>query len=92
MVQACHIKKAEEQRHKAEYWESKANEITLAMPESLEFYRHKLEKAKERHAGLKNGTIEREHSYSLTYATKDVKELTQKLEIAEKLWGEQEVL
>ena len=30
-----HIKKAEEQRHKAEYWESKANEITLAMPESL---------------------------------------------------------
>ena len=62
------------------------------MPESLEFYRYKLEKAKERHAGLKNGTIEREHSYSLTYATKDVKELTQKLEIAEKLWGEQEVL
>jgi hypothetical protein len=79
--------KAEEQRRKAEYWESKAKDITLAMPQSLEYFQYKLEKAIEYHAGLKNGTIEKSHSYSLTYANKDVKELKQKVEIAKLLWG-----
>lgn len=79
--------KAEEQRRKAEYWESKAKDITLAMPQSLEYFQFKLEKAIEYHAGLKNGTIEKSHSYSLTYANKDVKELKQKVEIAKLLWG-----
>lgn len=41
--------------------------MTTAMPESLEHFSYKLEQAKEYHAGLKNGTIEREHAYSLTY-------------------------
>ena len=79
--------KAEEQKRKAEYWENKAKDITLAMPDSLEYFEHKLEKAIECHAGLKNGTIEKEHSYSLTYANKDVKELRRKVEIAKLLWS-----
>lgn len=80
-------RKAEAAAHKAEYWERKANEINLSMPESIEFYEYKLEKAKEYQKGLKDGTIKKEHSYSLPYATKEVKELTQKYEIAKVLWG-----
>ena len=78
---------ADEKARKAEYWETKAEEINLSMPESLEYFTAQLEKAKARQQGLKNGTIKREHSYSLTYATKAVKELTAKLEIAQKLWA-----
>ena len=52
------------------YWEEKANTINLSMPESIDFYEHKLEKAKEYHEGLKSGKYPREHSYSLTYAKK----------------------
>lgn len=79
--------KAEEAARKAEYWENKAEEITLAMPESLEYFQAKLEKAIAYHTGLKNGTIERTHSYSLTYANKEVKELRKNVEIAKLLWG-----
>lgn len=79
--------KAEAAASKAEYWESKANEITLAMPESLKYFKERLEKATAYHQGLKDGTIERGHSYSLTYAKKDVNELKKKVEIAELLWG-----
>lgn len=82
------LSKAEEAERKAEYWKNKANEITLAMPESLEYFKAQLDKAKDYHEGLKNGTIERTHSYSLTYAKKDVNELKKKVEIAELLWGE----
>ena len=56
------------------------------MPESLEYFLHKLEKAIAYHSGLKDGSIVREHSYSLTYASKEVKELEKKVEIAKKLW------
>lgn len=79
--------KAEEAEHKAEYWENKAEEITLAMPESLEYFEEQLEKVVAYHQGLKDGTIERGHSYSLTYAKKDVNELKKKVEIAKLLWG-----
>lgn len=78
---------ADERARKAEYWEAKAEEINLSMPESLEYFVAQLEKAKARQKGLKDGTIKREHSYSLTYATKAVKELTEKVEIARKLWA-----
>ncbi len=78
--------KAEGYENRATYWESRANIINLSMPESLEFYEFELEKAKAKHEGLKNGTVERGHSYSLTYAKKEVKELEKKLEIAKKLW------
>jgi hypothetical protein len=79
-------KKANEQLERAKYWELKANEINLSMPESLEFYEFQLEKAKSKHEGLKNGTIPKQHSFSLTYAKKEVNEITKKLEIAKKLW------
>lgn len=82
--------KAEAAKSKAEYWENKANEITLAMPESLEYFEEKLEKAIAYHKGLKDGTIKKWHSYSLPYAKKEVNELKKKVEIAKLLWGEKE--
>lgn len=81
---------AKEAERKAEYWENKANEITLAMPESLEYFSNQLEKAIAYHEGLKNGTIVRDHSYSLAYANKEVRELKKKVEIATLLWGNKE--
>ena len=72
---------------KAEYWEAKANEITLAMPGSLEYFRDKLEQAIDLHKGLKNGTVAREHAYSLAYAANAVKDLKKKVEIALLLWS-----
>lgn len=83
--------KAKVSASKAEYWASKAEEITLAMPESLEYFTEKLEKATAYHKGLKDGTIKRTHSYSLTYAKKEVNELKKKVEIAELLWGERKL-
>jgi hypothetical protein len=80
-------KLAEERQSKAEYWESRTNKIDLSMPESIEYFEHKLTKAKERHEGLKNGTIQREHSFSLTYANKEVKDLEDKVKTAKKLWN-----
>lgn len=79
--------KAHEQDRKAKYWEQKASEITLAMPESLEYFKHELEKAEEYHKKLKDNPSLRTHSYSLTYAKKAVNEFKKKVEIAEKLWG-----
>ena len=78
--------KAEEYQSKAEYWKSKENTINLSMPESIEFFEYKLEEAKEHHKGLKDGSIKREHSFSLTYAKKAVNELEKKLKTAKKLW------
>lgn len=80
--------KAANYSSRAAYWESKADTINLSMPESLEYFEHKLEKAKARQEGLKNGTIKREHSYSLPYATKEVKEIEDKIKIAKKLWAD----
>jgi len=80
--------KSKEAERKAEYWENKADEITLAMPESIEYFSYKLEKATALHQGLKDGSLEREHSHSLTYANKEVKELSKKVEIANLLWGD----
>ena len=80
--------KAEEHRDKAAYWAAKAEEITLDMPESLEYFKQQLEIAEEYHQGVKSGKYPREHAYTLTYAKKRVNELKQKVEIATKLWGE----
>ena len=79
--------KAKEAESKAEYWSSKADEVTLAMPESLQYFKDRLEKAIEYHSKLKNGEIERTHSYELSYASKSIRELKKNVEIAEKLWG-----
>ena len=80
-------KQANEYEERAQYWESRANVINLSMPESLEYYEFMLEKAKTKHEGLKAGTIPREHSFSLTYAKKEVNEIENKLKIARKLWA-----
>jgi hypothetical protein len=79
-------KKSEEYESRVAYWAKRANTINLSMPESLEFYEFELEKAKARHEGLKNGTIERGHSFSLTYAKKEVNEIEKKLKLAKRLW------
>lgn len=80
-------KKAEEQERKARYWARKAEEITLAMPESLEYFKYELEKAERHHKDMKANPEKRTHSYSLTYAKKAVNELKKQVEIAERLWG-----
>lgn len=82
--------KAVEHERVAEYWEKKAEVINLSMPESIDYYEHKLEKAKEYHEGLKPGKYPREHSYSLTYAKKAVNEMQKNYDTAKRLWGEQE--
>jgi len=80
-------KKSESYESRAEYWAHKASIINLSMPESLGFYEFELEKAKAKHEGLKNGTIKREHSFSLTYAKKEVNELGSKVKLAKRLWS-----
>lgn len=79
--------RAEEYQRRAEYWESKANDINLSMPESIEYFEFKLEEAKKKHQYLKENPDKRRHSYSLTYAKKEVNEITKKHQIAIKLWG-----
>ena len=82
-------KKAAQYESKAEFWERKSTVINLSMPESIEYFEYKLQKAKEVHEGLKNGTIPRAHSFSLTYAKKEVNDLEGKLKMAVKLWGDE---
>ena len=79
--------KAQSYESRIEYWESRASKIDLSMPESLEFFAFKLEEAKSKHQGIKNGTIPKQHSMSLQYASKAVKEAEKNLKIAQKLWG-----
>jgi hypothetical protein len=78
--------KAESYESKISYWEHKANDINLSMPESIEYYEYKFEEVKMKHEDLKNGVVERSHSFSLTYAKKELNEATKKLELAKRLW------
>lgn len=80
--------KADGHESKAEYWAKRANDINLSMPESIEYYEHQLEKAKEYHEGLKSGKYECSHGYSLSYAKKDLNEIQKKYDLAIKLWGD----
>lgn len=79
---------AKEYAERAEYWKAKADTINLSMPESLEYFEFELEKAEKKHADLKSGAVKPSHSYSMTYAKKEVNEVRKKLEIAKVLWGE----
>ncbi len=81
--------KAEAHESKAAYWERMADKIDLSMPESIEFYQHKLEVAKEYHEGVKSGKYPREQAYTLTYAKNAVNEAQKNLNLAIKLWGEE---
>jgi len=78
--------KAKKYEDRAEYWERQSKVINLSMPESLEYYEFELENAKAKHEGLKNGTIERGHSFSLTYAKNKVNEIEKNIKIARLLW------
>ena len=81
------LDKAESYRSRTAYWESMENKIDLSMPESLEFFEIQLEEAKEYHQFLKDNTSKRPHEMALSYASKKVKELKSKYEIAVKLWS-----
>lgn len=78
--------KAEAHESKAKYWEKRANTINLSMPESVEYYEYKLEVAKEYHEGVKSGKYPRSHSYTLTYAKKEVNEMQKNYDLAKRLW------
>lgn len=80
--------KAEAHESKSEYWAKRANVINLSMPESIDYYEYKLEVAKEYHAGVKSGKYPREHSFTLSYAKKDVNEAQKNYDLAVKLWGD----
>lgn len=80
--------KAEAHESKAEYWAKRADTINLSMPESIDFYKHRLEVAKEYHEGVKSGKYPRSHAYTLTYAKKDVNEIQKNYDLAVRLWGE----
>jgi len=82
--------KAQNYEQRAKYWEAQADKINLSMPESLEMYEYQLHKAKEIHAFYKTNPDKREHSFSLTYANKAVKQAQKNLELAVKLWGSEE--
>lgn len=84
-VEFSKIAKGYESR--AEYWESRANDINLSLPESVDYFQFRLDQAKQRHELLKAKPELRGHSYSLTYAKKEVNELEAKVKTAEKLWG-----
>jgi hypothetical protein len=81
------LDKAEKHAYKAKQWEKRVGDINLSMPESVEYFKEKYEKAKEYHEGLKSGKYPREHSYSLTYAKKKVNEMKKNYETSIILWG-----
>lgn len=79
--------KAREHERKAESWERRQKDINLSIPESLEYYKEKLEQAIEYHQGLKSGKYPKEHAYSMAYANKAVKDLKKQVELATILWA-----
>ena len=68
-------------------WANHTEDINLSMPESVEYFRDKLEKATAYHQAMKDVKIERSHSYSLTYAKKAVNEAQKNYDLAVKLWA-----
>lgn len=79
--------KAAEYEDRAEYWEKQSNVINLSMPESLEYYEYKLLEAQKHHEGLKVGTLKQDHSMSMQYASKAVRDLKRTLKTAKLLWS-----
>lgn len=80
--------KAGNYNERAAYWERKAKDINLSMPESVQYFEQLLKIKIDRHEGIKSGKYPREHSYSLTYANKERKECEANYKTALKLWGE----
>ncbi len=79
--------KASEYEQRAKYWANRTEDINLSMVDSLEYFKFEYEKALKHHTDMKDGKIERSHSYSLTYAKKSVNEMKKKMELAVRLWG-----
>lgn len=79
--------KAKSYDSRAEYWASRTDEINLSMPESVEYYEHKLEEATLHHSALKDNPKLRSHGMSLQYANKAKKDAASNLKIAKKLWA-----
>ena len=82
--------KAKEYERRSEYWKERASKIDLSMPDSLEYFEEELRKAKEYHQLLKDFPEKRRHSMSLQYANKAVKDMTGRVEMSIRLWGEPE--
>jgi hypothetical protein len=82
--------KAKEYERKAEYWAERANKIDLSLPDCLEFFEFKLSEAKKNHKFLIDNPDKRPHSMSLQYSNKEIKDLIEKVELAIKLWGNEE--
>jgi len=82
--------KAKEYERRAEYWKERAAKIDLSMCDSLEYFEEELRKAKEYHQLLKDFPEKRRHSMSLQYANKVVKDMTERVEMAIRLWGDPE--
>lgn len=78
--------KAAQLLSRAEYWAKRTDEVNLSMPESVEYYEHKLEVAMQLHQDYKTKKREQEHSFSMTYAKKEVNELAKKVQLAKMLW------
>ena len=79
--------RAKDYESRAEYWKEKENTINLSMPESVEYYEHLAEVMEEIHQNLKSGKTAKSHSYSLTYAKKNLNNAIKNLETAQKLWA-----
>ena len=82
------LTEAERLENLSNRYEHKSEEINLSIPESIDWFEFRLFKAKDVHARIKSGEIEKAHMYSLSYAKKEVKELEKKLDLAKKLWGD----
>lgn len=82
--------KAKEYERRAEYWAERANKIDLSLPDCLEYFEFKLEETKKNHKFLLDNPDKRPHSMSLQYSNKEVKDLIEKVELAIKLWGNEE--
>lgn len=77
----------EGQEEKAKFWASREDYIGLSTPESLEFYKYKLEEAEKFHADMKSGKITRTHMHALVYAKKDVNKFKNLYGLAKIFWG-----
>ncbi len=81
------LDKADKHEYKAKQWEKRIEDINLSIPESLDYFKEKYEKAKEYHEGLKSGKYPKEHAYSMAYAKKKVNEMKKNYDISLILWG-----
>lgn len=78
--------KANSYNSRIAYWDKKTTKIDLSMPESLEYFAYRLDQKIKFHKDLKERKEKKEHTYSLTYAKKDVNEYSKLLELAKQLW------